>query len=104
MRLELPRRRRLERDEQVVQASGAGQSGIERRLQHGLLALQRAARGLERESLQKLFRRDSRPAPEHPREVMRCDARGLCDLLEPRLFAESLVHVADGALDATVVE
>ncbi len=102
-RLELAGRQRIAGDEQIVQARGAGQAGIERRLEHAGIGGERPLGVRERDVLEKAFRADPGPALEDALEVERRQPGLLGHRLERGLLLAVLDDVAERGRDPGVV-
>ena len=74
-------------DEQVVQPAGAGQSDFVSRVEHARGIAQQLAGAVERERLQKSFRRQPGPAPEQVVQFGRRHACGFGDGVDLGLLA-----------------
>ena len=96
-------RHRLVGDEQVVQASGAGQADLVGGVEHARGIAQQIARAVEGERLQERFRRQPGPAAEQVVQLGRRDAGGFGDLFDLRLRAPVAADVSDGAAHDVVI-
>ncbi len=99
----LARRYGVERDEQVVKPSAAGQSGVVRRVDHVARREQLVLRVFQREDLREPLRADSRPTREEPLEMKGTHAHVLRHLVQAWPDRRGIIEKPDCSLDPKVV-
>ncbi len=101
--LEIARRHGLVRDEEIVQAAGAGQADLVGGVEHAGAVAQQRSGVVERDGLQEGLWREPGPALEEMMEVRGRQADMGGDLLDLRLAARGLGHEFDRRAHALVI-
>ena len=96
-------RHRFMGDEQVVQPARAGQSDFVSGVEHARGIAQQAAGAVQRERLQKRFRRQPGPAPEQMMQFGRRHAGRFGNGLDLGLLAPVAADMTDGAAHDVVI-
>ena len=82
--------------EQIMQAARPGKPDFVAGIEHACRIAQQLSRAIERERLQKRFRRQPGPAPEQVVQFGRGHAGGFGNGLDLGLFAPMAADMADG--------
>jgi hypothetical protein len=91
----LSRRGRFQRHAQIVQAPRTRQPRLQRRIQHTRRFAQPPLGELRRQALQKILRRNPRPAVKQPMKMRRTQPRDPRQLFQPRLKLMPFVQMPD---------
>ena len=96
-------RRRFERHAKIVQAAGAGETGVKRGIKNIATVEQKLFHVFDGETLQKIFRRHAGPARKETMKMKRTETGGGRELIEVRLISVMSIQKPDHVCDSFII-
>src|ERR1700730_11609260 len=102
-RFHLTRRGGLERYTEIVQATGPGQTGVDRRVKDIVVVAQKLFHMFEREALQEILGRDAGPGRKQAVKVERAQPDGVSERVQIWLISMMSIQKPDHIGDSFVI-